>query len=97
MGPDAHLATRRVGQRMVQDEVRWLGAKAEELLADYERERPQARLATFAQVEEIWRDVVVPAAGQFRSIQDAPEGFDIEPVPAGSRWAENLAVPAQFV
>lgn len=97
MRPDAHLASRRVGQRMAQDEVRWLGAKAEELLAAYERERPLARLATFAQVEEIWRDVVLPAAGQFRSMQDAPEGFGLPPVPPGSRWAENLFVPARFV
>jgi len=37
MGSNAHQANRQVGERMVADEVRWLGLKAKELLDVYDR------------------------------------------------------------
>ena len=52
MGDDARAANRLIGERMVADEVRWLGAKAAELVTAYEQEQPTQRLRTFADVEQ---------------------------------------------
>jgi creatinine amidohydrolase/Fe(II)-dependent formamide hydrolase-like protein len=54
MGVDAAQAHRRVGERMVADEVKWLIAKADELLAD---------------VEELWDRQVRPQLKEFQSMQ----------------------------
>jgi len=90
MGIDAHASSRRVGERMVADEVRWLGRKAQELLAAYQQARPAQRLRTFDQVEQLWDTVVRPALAQFRSMQDVWTG---EPPPTDSVWYENWSVP----
>lgn len=48
------VADRRVGERMVADEVRWLG-EAAQLLADYQRHQPaQRQRLSFMQIEQIW-------------------------------------------
>jgi creatinine amidohydrolase/Fe(II)-dependent formamide hydrolase-like protein len=91
MGANAREADRRVGERMVEDEVRWLGAKAGELLEAYGRERPKARLRTFAEVEALWREVVEPELGEFRTMQ-ASWGSTGESVPEGSVWRVNMGL-----
>jgi len=95
MGATCRLANRRTGERMVQDEVRWLGAKAAELLAAYDQERPEHRLKTFAQVEELWSTVIAPAVKDFASM--APLGASQEPVPEGSVWHANWGIPRNRV
>jgi creatinine amidohydrolase len=88
MGPDAYQANRQTGERMVADEVRWLGAKASELLAAYDHLKPAHTLRTYADVERAWRDVVQPRLKGFASMQLAWEGDDPEP-PPDSVWHEN--------
>ena len=90
MGDDARFADRRVGERMVEDEVRWLGTKAAELLADYEENRPQDRSAlTFMQIEEIWASEVMPVLTAFESMKYQER----TPPAAGSRWRFNYTIP----
>jgi creatinine amidohydrolase len=91
MGPNAGEATRRTGERMVQDEVRWLGEKARALLAEYERLRPEHRLRTFGDVEALWRDVIRPEVPRFKSMQERLG--DREPPPEGSVWHAGWRVP----
>jgi creatinine amidohydrolase/Fe(II)-dependent formamide hydrolase-like protein len=92
MGPNAAEANRRTGERMVEDEVRWLAAKARELLDAYERERPTARLRTFADVEALWRELVEPELPAFQTMQ--PRWGNQPDPPEGSVWAANAAVPS---
>ena len=91
MGPNAREAGRRTGERMVADEVRWLGAKADELLADYARLQPAHTLLTFADVEQLWEAVVRPALRDFHTMQDLWDGQ--QPVPEESCWHANWRVP----
>jgi creatinine amidohydrolase len=91
MGDNAGESDRRVGERMVADEVRWLGEKGRELLAAYESAKPGRRLRTFVQVEQLWETVVRPALPQFRSMQELQEWQE---APAeGSVWRVNWPVP----
>jgi creatinine amidohydrolase/Fe(II)-dependent formamide hydrolase-like protein len=94
MGKDVRLSNRQVGERMVEDEVRWLGQKAQELLAVYDREQPKQRLRTYAQVEEMWDGVVAPVLKEFESMQDLWSGQ--EPPPENSAWRGNWSVPRRF-
>jgi creatinine amidohydrolase len=94
MGKDVRLSNRQVGERMVEDEVRWLGQKARELLAVYDREQPKQRLGTYAQVEEMWDGVVAPVLKEFESMQDLWSGQ--EPPPENSAWRGNWSVPRRF-
>lgn len=92
MGPDARLANRTIGERMVADEVRWLGAKAKELLAAYSREKPgHQQLQTFDDVERLWSDVVSPRLKDFKSMQLL--WGDQRPIPKSSVWYANWHVP----
>jgi creatinine amidohydrolase len=97
MEPDAYEANRRVGERMVADEVRWLTDKVHELLAAYEQVKPAPTLRTFEDVEVLWEDVVRPQLKHFISMQqrwrDAETGEEQMPVPASSVWFENARVP----
>jgi creatinine amidohydrolase/Fe(II)-dependent formamide hydrolase-like protein len=90
MGPDAGEANRRVGERMVADEVRWLGAKGGDLLAEYDRLRPAHTLRTFAEVERVWRAVIEPLLKDFICMQATWE--QDQPPPANSVWRENWGV-----
>lgn len=91
MGRNAYESDRRTGERMVADEVRYLGAKAKELLAEFERVSPARKLLTFDDVERLWTEVVRPAFPTFRTMQ---ENFSDNPLPPKtSRWAANMAVP----
>jgi len=91
MGITAPLADRRTGERMVGDEVHWLGAKARELLAEYRRLRPTRRLVTFEDVEVLWESVVRPIFPSFKTMNQQPEGR--VPPPEGSVWHPNWAIP----
>lgn len=102
MGADARQADRRVGELMVADEVLWLGAKADELLDDYDRlcgvagERPdQPRgFRSFAEVEEFWSSVMRPRLGELKSMQrDFGAGDE---VPRGSVWEVNRDVGGEL-
>ncbi len=94
MGKNARESSRLEGERMVADEVAWLGAKARDLLDDYERLQPAVRLRTYAQVEEIWEQVVRPVFHEFHTMQQTREGRD--PVPEDSVWYPNWRVPGSI-
>jgi creatinine amidohydrolase/Fe(II)-dependent formamide hydrolase-like protein len=91
MGANAREANRRTGERMVADEVAWLGAKGRELLDAYARERPQQRLRTFEEVEVLWETVVRPRLREFRTMQFSWREGDV--VSPDSPWALNAAIP----
>ena len=91
MGRDAALADRRVGERMVDDEVRYLGGKAGELLGAYTGEAVTWPIRTFGDVERFWSEEVTSALKGFHSMQ--PTWGTQKPVPPGSRWHENGGVP----
>lgn len=91
MGPNAVESNRKTGERMVADEVRWLGAKAKELLAAYDQAPPERRLRTFEEVETLWETVVRPRLPSFRTLQRRWD--DREPVPEDSVWFPNAKVP----
>lgn len=91
MGPNAREADRRVGERMVADEVRWLGAEAQRLRDEYARLRPRHSLRTFADVERVWREVIEPALPEFRTMQCA--WSDADAVPEDSCWRANWRIP----
>ncbi len=90
MGPDAAQSNRLIGERMVADEVAWLGAKARTLLESYAAQRPAHSFRTFARVEEIWRDVVAPKLPTFITLQDTWDGHP--DYPHDSPWRENSGI-----
>lgn len=87
MGPDAGEANRLIGERMVADEVRWLGEKGRELLAEYDRLKPAHTLRTFSDVEKVWEEVVEPLLNDFICMQ--PFWEEDPPPPEDSVWREN--------
>ncbi len=91
MGRDARESDRRVGERMVADEVRFLGEKAQQLVAEFDRTAPAHARLTFEQVERLWDEEVAPVVNEFRSMQgrwgNGPE------IPNDSIWKRNLDVP----
>jgi creatinine amidohydrolase len=90
MGANADESDRRVGERMVDDEVRWLGAKAAELLAAYELHKPAQRQSlSFMAIEQLWADEVLPRLPEFKTMQY----LDRTPPPADSRWQLNYQIP----
>lgn len=90
MGPNAYEADRRVGERMVDDEVRWLGAKAAELLAAYATHKPaQRQPISFMAIEQIWAAEVLPRFHEFKTMQY----LERTPPPAESRWQLNYQIP----
>ena len=91
MGANVRDSSRREGERMVADEVRFLGAKGRELLAAYEAARPEVRLRTYEDVEALWETIVRPRLKEFRTMQPLWAGQ--EPVPEGSMWFANWKVP----
>ena len=75
---------------MVEDEVRWLGSMAAQLLSEYEQNQPQERSAlTFMQIEEIWASEILPLLLTFQSMQYQ----DRTPPATDSRWRFNYAIP----
>ncbi len=91
MGATAHQSNRLVGERMVEDEVRFLGDRARELMTDYNRLKPRHALRTFKDVEVLWDDVVRPRFGEFHTMQQ--NWPDREPPAPDSMWRANWTVP----
>jgi len=91
MGRNVYEASRRIGERMVEDEVTWLGRKAGELLEEYEKSRPSHTLRTFEDVERLWEGVVRPHVPEFRSMQLCWK--EHQEVPGDSVWYSNWKVP----
>ena len=88
MGDDAKRSDRRAGTLMLADLVKQLGAKAKELLEEYETLQPTHKPLTFDDVEEIWAQEIRPRLSDFSSMQDGEES-----PPADSRWYANWHVP----
>ena len=94
MGEDAMLADRRVGERMVEDEVNWLGEKAHLLLEEYIRLQPAHSFTTFERVEALWNSVVMPELPGFYTMQAQ---WNPEPeLPADSPWRANQDIPVNW-
>ena len=93
MGANAREANRRVGERMVQDEVRWLGAKAKELLAEYDRVKPPRPPLTFEDVERIWDAEVRPRMKDFEICQLL--WGNQQPPSENSRWRPHWNIPVR--
>ena len=91
LGLNAFESDRRTGERMADDEARWLGEKGRALLAAHAAEAPAQRLSTFAQVEVLWADVIAPRLPQFETMQTW-EGD--EPPAADSVWRANWPIPS---
>jgi creatinine amidohydrolase len=91
MGATARLSNRQTGERMVADELRYLGVKAKELLTAYDRERPRHALRTYEDVERLYETVVRPALKDFKTMQNAWTGQDA--IPEDSVWYPNWRVP----
>jgi creatinine amidohydrolase len=91
MGPNAAEADRRIGERIVNDEVRWLGEKAAALLAAYAEHAPSERHPlSFMVIEQIWANEVLPRFREFKTMHY----LDRTPPPAESRWQLNYQIPA---
>jgi hypothetical protein len=76
---------------MVDDEVRWLGQKARELLKEFDRLKPEHRLTTFEEVEVMWDKAVKPHLGEFKTM--SKDFWGSEPVPEDSVWFKNSGMP----
>lgn len=90
MGPTVRQSDRRVGERMVADEVRWLGEKAKELLGEYEEKDPPHKLQTYEDVEVLWETVIRPSLSGFETMQNS---WTEESLPETSTWYPNWRVP----
>jgi creatinine amidohydrolase len=91
MGANVRESNRLTGERMVADEVAFLGARAHDLLAAYDDAKPAHTLRTFEDVEVLWESVIRPHLKEFRTMQPLWEGQ--EPVSPDSVWYENWPVP----
>ncbi len=91
MGANVRESNRLTGERMVADEVRWLGDKAKDLLAAYEAKHPARHLRTFEDVEILWETVIRPRVKEFRSMQALFPNQ--QPVSPDSVWHDNWPVP----
>ncbi|MDA0746923.1 MAG: creatininase family protein [bacterium] len=91
MGATARQSNRKTGERMVADEVRWLGDKGRELLDAYAAAPPTHTLHTYEDVEHLWETVVHPALPDFETMKD---GWTEETtLPTTSVWHPNWRVP----
>lgn len=89
MGTNAYDSDRRVGERMVNDEVTWLGNKMKELLEDYENLNISDRQpVTFGEVEQIWDQQVKPVLKSFKTMDDSGK-----PPPEQSQWFRQWKIP----
>jgi creatinine amidohydrolase len=89
MGETVRKANRRTGERMVADEVAWLGEAAGKLLAEYgESETESRKPLSFLEIEQIWAEQIEPRLGDFESMKEFFEGQS-EPPPLESRWRLN--------
>lgn len=88
MGESARMSDRRIGERMIRDEVRWLGRKAGELLQSYRKPTHHTPLS-FLQIEQIWSEEIQPQLHSFRTMSY----LDRTPPPENSVWRLNYEIP----
>lgn len=88
MGRDAYRASLRTGERMVEDEVAFLGAKAGELLVEYDRLQPRHDFTSFDAVERFWSSAVAPLVKSFACMELDFSGKG-RSVPESSVWHES--------
>jgi hypothetical protein len=88
MGRDAYQAERRTGERMIEDEVAYLGAKMRELLAEYDRVSPRHTFTGYDTVERFWETAVAPRVKDFACMVLDFSGKG-RSVPSGSVWHES--------
>lgn len=92
MGATARQSNRQVGERMVRDEVTWLGQKASELLAQYQSPSSRRPL-TFMQIEQIWTNEIMPRLPEFQTMSY----LDREPPDEDSVWRVNYEIPSMDI
>jgi creatinine amidohydrolase len=93
MGSTAYEVNLHVGERMVRDQVKWLGKKMKELLLEYDKSKPSSRQPlSFERIERLWADEVLPQLPNFASMQQLFPDQSKGP-PACSRWYPNWAIP----
>ena len=90
-GANARQSDRKTGERMVADEVDWLGQKAARLLSDYERLQPEHELRTFEDVERLWETAVRPRLKDFETMRKS--WSDAQALPESSVWHANWDIP----
>lgn len=96
MGATAHKSNRRAGRRMVENEVRWLGKKARELISEYKKKHVRRREPlSFRDIEQIWNDEIRGRIKDFASMAELFEGQKRGPS-AHSRWRLNWRIPKTF-
>jgi len=88
MGRNAYEANREIGERMISDEVEYLGWKVKELLVEYEKIKPAHKFKTYSDVEKFWNTVVVPKIYDFECMKDDFSGQK-RSIPENSVWYEN--------
>jgi creatinine amidohydrolase len=96
MGEDAPQANRRTGERMVADEVEWLGKKGRELLAEYDRLQPAHNFTTFETVERVWAEVITPRIPEFKTMQETWDWLGTRTLPEDSPWRKNNQIPKNW-
>lgn len=91
MGADARGADRRDGEAMAATEAAHLAQQARRLRDAYSATTPRHRLRTYADVERVWTEIVLPVVPELLSMRDGGEAWLA--VPEGSRWFANWRVP----
>lgn len=86
MGKDAKESNLIAGEKMVDDIVAFLGRKVQELLENYDPDRPSL-LRTFDDVEAFWDQQVRPILPNFSSLKGS--WTEEDGPPPSSRWNEN--------
>lgn len=90
MGANAHEANRPTGERMVADEVVWLGEKATEMLDSFDESADRPGFPTYESVERFWEAKIAPALNTFKTMQ--PDFGNGEKLSQESVWAANKPV-----
>ena len=96
MGKNATEASRVIGERMVEDQIEWLGNKAKELLKAYDEAKPSHDFTTFAKVERVWHEYVFPQVKSFESMKPRWDWQGKMTLGDDSPWRENQAIPSQL-
>jgi creatinine amidohydrolase len=88
MGRNAYESNRKVGERMVMDEVEYLGKKVNELLSEYNQIKPEHKFRTYDDVDKFWNNVIIPKIKDFACLQLDFSGQG-RTIPEDSVWYEN--------
>ena len=89
MGGNAYDSDRRIGERMVDDEVTWLSNKMQKLLEEYAQLNISDRQpVTFGELEQIWEQHVKPVLKTFKTMDNTGE-----PPPEDSQWFRQWKIP----